>query len=367
MTAPTTTARPAGHLPDHDVRPADRTNIQRPAGIGESLATACALLVCVMARIPHRLVDAADIHGLVLRLVAVVVVVSGARCLARAPFTFVRSSSGRRWAATETKTLVVTALVGSALSLPLYALLRATPLWWLYAAALFAAVSVVGQLTAPFILRLESGRATAAPPELARRVHDVAALAGVHAGPVLVTGRPGRSGCNAYVAGLGSTRRIVLDGTLASWPGDLVDQVVAHEVGHCRLRHGARRLPLTLVAQAGTFAFAAVVLSWTPLLHWAGVTSAGDPRSFPLLLVVTPLLALPARCLLAWRDRSQEREADEFALMLLASPNDFTTMLDRAAAEGGAVRDLPWWRRAVASHPPIDERVRTCTRFASTV
>ncbi len=102
------------------------------------------------------------------------------------------------------------------------------------------------------------------------------------------------------------------------------------------------------------------------LLHWAGIAETGDPRSFPLLLLVTPLLVLPARCLLARYDRDQERAADDFALALLDSPDHFAAMLERAADEGGAPRHLPWWRRLTASHPPIDERASACMRYAST-
>lgn len=359
---------PAAQYPDHDVQTSGGRSLR--FGIAESLVTAFALVSCVVARVPHRLLDATGIQGWALRLVVVLAVVSGARALARAPFTFARSSCGRQWAATEIKTVVATLLVGATLTLPLYALLRATPAWWLYAAVLFGAVSGIGQLTMPFSLRLQPGPLAPAPPDLVERVRAIAARAGVDAGTVLVAGRSTArkkaSGCNAYVVGLGGTRRIVLDGTLAEWPADLVDQVVAHEIGHWRLGHASRRLPLALVAQLGTLALAAFLLSWAPLLSWAGVDHAGDPRSFPLLLLVTPFVALPARCLLSWRDRWQERTADRFALDLLAAPESFATMLDRAADEGGAPRHLPWWRRITASHPPIDERTLACTRYAST-
>ncbi|HEX2117931.1 MAG TPA: M48 family metalloprotease, partial [Acidimicrobiales bacterium] len=171
-----------------------------------------------------------------------------------------------------------------------------------------------------------------------------------------VAGKPGSRRCNAYVVGLGPTRQVVLAQAVAAWPAELVDQVVAHELGHVRLRHTARRLPLTLLAQLGTLAAAAAVLSFQPLLDWAGVASPGDPRSYPLLLVVGVLVALPARCLLAWRDRAQERAADRFALTLLERPDHFAAMLDRVAEESGTPRRLPWWRRLTASHPPVDER-----------
>jgi STE24 endopeptidase len=171
-----------------------------------------------------------------------------------------------------------------------------------------------------------------------------------------VAGKPGSRRCNAYVVGFGPSRQVVLERGVAAWPPELVDQVVAHELGHVRLHHTVARLPLTLLVQLGTLAAAAAVLSWPPLLHWAGIADIGDPRSYPLLLAAGAVVALPARCLLAWRDRAQERAADHFALTRLHRPDDFLTMLQRVAAESGTPRRLSWWRRLTASHPPLDER-----------
>jgi STE24 endopeptidase len=332
-------------------------------------------MVCVVARVPQRLLDATGIGGWVLSLAVVVATVTGARAVARAPFSFRRAPSPGAWVANELKAFVATTVLGGALTLPLYALLRATDMWWLLAALLFAAVTVIGQVAMPFGVRLQSGPLTDAPPPLAELVEEVATRAGVDVAAVSVSGGRGRgrggssrrttAGCNAYVVGLGPTRRIVLDGSLPEWPEPLVAQVVAHEIGHWRLGHARRRLPLAVAAQTATLALAALVLAATPLLCWAGAAAAGDPRSLPLLLLLTPALALPARCLLAWRDRSQERAADDFALNLLGAPADFSHMLERAADEGGAARTLPWWRRVVASHPPIDERMHACTQYAS--
>jgi len=220
----------------------------------------------------------------------------------------------------------------------------------------------------PLLLRARSGPTAPAPAELAERVRAIGRGADLDLGAgVLVTGARDGGPCNAYVVGLGPTRRVVLEHALAAWPPALVDQVVAHELGHWRLGHTARRLPLTILVQLATFAVAGWLFTTSLVLGWAGVPAAGDPRSYPMLLLLTPLLALPARCLLAWRERAQERAADAFALALLGAPDEFAAMLDRAADEGGAPRRLPRWRRLTASHPPIDERALACTRFASTI
>jgi STE24 endopeptidase len=257
--------------------------------------------------------------------------------------------------------------VGAALTIPLYALVRATTLWWLWAWILFAAVTVFTQAAMPLIIRVQTGALSPAPPPVAGRVAAVAARAGVDVGRgVLVADRATPKGprCNAYVVGCGPTRRVVLESGIAAWPPELLDQVVAHEIGHWRLRHTAARLPVALAAQLGTFALAAAVLSLRPLLAIAGVAGIGDPRSYPLLLALTTVIVLPARMVLAAYDRSQERAADRFALALLGQPGAFASMLDRAAEEGKAPRRLSWWDRSTASHPPIDERMIACERFA---
>jgi len=327
------------------------------------------LAVCVVARLPQRILGTTTaIRSWPVALVVVVSMVAGARAIARAPFTFRRSlhAGGNRgealvrWSAGEVKTTLAAVAAGTLTSLPLYALVRSTPHWWLAAWAMFASLTLLWQLGLPLFVRARSGSTASDTSPLAVRVQAVAAEAGVDLGEVLVAGKAGDGKVNAYVVGLGRTRRVVLEQDLAAWPPDLVDQVVAHELGHWRLGHLARRLPLTLLAELAALASAAAVLNWAALLRWAGVAGAGDPRSYPLLLIVGAAVALPVRCLLAALDRSQERAADRFALDLLERPDSFVAMLQRAADEGGAPRTLPWWQRLTASHPPIDERAAAC-------
>jgi STE24 endopeptidase len=371
ISAGTAQPLPDAERPAHLGRP-DLAPLQAPAGHGvgtaESLATGLALVVCLVARLPHRILDATGTRTWALALIVVISVVSGARAIARAPFTLRHSlqlnSNGttalRRWAGEELKIMIVSIVAGTVLTFPLYVLLRATATWWLPAWLLFATVTFLWQVAMPLAMRARASGPAPTLPELTARIQAVAEKAGVEVGDVIVTGKPGSHRGNAYVVGLGRTRRVVLERDLAAWPPELVDQVVAHELGHWRLGHGSRRLPLTLLAELAALVAAAGALSYSPLLHAAGITAAGDPRSYPLLLVLGAVVALPVRGLLAWRDRAQERAADRFALDVLGQPDVFDAMLQRAADESGAPRSLPWWRRLTASHPPIDERVAAC-------
>lgn len=330
---------------------------------GELAAQGLAVLLCVLGHVPARVLHAWPVRGWALQLVVIVAVVNGARVLARAPF----AASGKK-ASVGTRIrgplreLALTTAFGGALSVPFYAFLRTGGRWWLGAWLLFGIVTVAVQSAMPFVMPLVIGRLTPAPGPLVAQVGAVAAAAGVQVERVLVAAKPGRR-CNAYVVGTMRAKRVVLDGALAEWPTPIVGQVVAHEMGHVRLGHLRQRMAITVGVELMTFALAGAALADRGLLErWAGVTAAGDPRSYPLLLVLTPLVVAPARLALAWYDRRQERQADRFALELLQAPEDFVTMLDRAAAESAAPRMLSWPRRMFASHPPIAERIVMASR-----
>ncbi len=141
--------------------------------------------------------------------------------------------------------LGATIAVGAALTIPLYALIRASSAWWLWAWALFAVVTIAGQAAMPLIVRAQSGPMVTAPLPLAQRVRVIGAAAGGDVGRGVVGAghaSGGRPNCNAYLVGLGRTRQVVLEPGVAAWPPELVDQVVAHEIGHWCLGH-TQRLP----------------------------------------------------------------------------------------------------------------------------
>ncbi|MGH9125493.1 MAG: M48 family metalloprotease [Acidimicrobiales bacterium] len=354
---------------------------QREDGIGATIAASAAVVACTLTHLPDHLLSLTGVQGWVPGLVVVMALVNGARGVARAPFTYARREMSKaRWAAQTVSTLVAAVGIGVVLTIPLYALLRASSWWWLWAWALFAAVTVAGQFLMPLIMGRRLGPLEPAPAELALLVQTIESQVSVAsaesrgstrrgnsagAGVYVATDSPRpasrrSSQCNAYVLGLGRTRRVVLEPGMAAWPPTLIAQAVAHELGHWRLHHTARRLPLAVAVQLATFALAAAVLSFHPLLSWAGIASAGDPRSYPLLLALTAAFVFPARLILAAYDRGQERAADRFALHVLGDPDAYAAMLDLLGRNGDAFRELPWWRQLTATHPAIDQRIQDC-------
>jgi Zn-dependent protease with chaperone function len=221
------------------------------------------------------------------------------------------------WLGDRAKGLAVSLVLASAAWAAAVALARALPGWWALPAAASLALAVLFlSFVAPVVLEPLFNRFRPLEDEaLAVSLRLLSQRAGVPVRDVLVADASRRTTkVNAYVSGIGRTRRVVLFDTLleAADPG-AVRVVVAHELGHRRDRHVAK---LTLLGMAG--AAVAVALLWAAL-----GTRVGQARTLPeasLLLLAFQLVTLPAG---AWLSRRWERAADRCSLDLTEEPAAF--------------------------------------------
>jgi STE24 endopeptidase len=173
--------------------------------------------------------------------------------------------------------------------------------------------------------------------------------AGVPVREVLVADASRRSTkVNAYVSGLGSTRRVVLFDTLLarSRPREL-ELVLAHELGHRRFRHPAKATALGMLGAVGAV-----------LVLWAVLDDPGDLTVAPLVLLVGSLLELVGLPFQTALSRRWERQADRFSLELTRDRDAFVGV-HRALAEANlADLDPPrWLYRLIFTHPTPPERI----------
>jgi STE24 endopeptidase len=256
------------------------------------------------------------------------------------------------WYADLGKGLAVTIVLAAGAWAAVVALARALPGWWALPAGVALALAVLFlSFVAPVVLEPLFNRFRPLEDEaLAADLRRLSEQAGVPVRDVLVADASRRTTkVNAYVSGLGGTRRVVLFDTLleAADPGS-VRVVVAHELGHRRERHVAKLTLLAMVAAAGAVAFLWAVLG----------TRVADPRTLPeasLLLIALQVVLLPAG---SWLSRRYERDADRCSLELTEEPESF------ARAHTGLARrnlsDLAPPRLAYVllfSHPTPPERL----------
>jgi STE24 endopeptidase len=212
------------------------------------------------------------------------------------------------WLADEAKGLAVVVVLTTGAWAAVVGLGRALPgLWWLPAAAALALLTVFLAFVAPVVLEPLFNRfEPLADERLAGELRTLSADAGVPVGDVLVADASRRTTkSNAYVSGLGATRRVVLWDTLLASAGEReVKLVIAHELGHRRERHAAK---LTALFVAGG-AVGVVVLR--------AALGTPSPRDLPLALLLFTGLELVALPVVAAVSRRWERVADRWSLEL---------------------------------------------------
>ena len=221
------------------------------------------------------------------------------------------------WLGDRGKGLSVSIVLGAGAWAAAVALARVLPGWWaLPAGAALALAVLLLSFVAPIVLEPLFNRFRPLVDEtLAASLRLLSQRAGVPVREVLVADASRRTTkVNAYVSGIGRTRRVVVFDTLleAADPA-AVEVVVAHELGHRRDGHVAK---LTLLGMAG--AAVAVVLLWAVL----GTRVAG-PRTLPEALLLLLALELAALAPGAALSRRFERAADRCSLELTRHPAAF--------------------------------------------
>ena len=255
----------------------------------------------------------------------------------------------RGWWGDRAKALAVGAVTTCLFVSPLLALAHRFPHRWPWlAAAGGAALTLLVSFVAPVLLEPVFNRFRPLEGELAERVRAVAERAGVPVREVLVADASRRTRKqNAYVSGVGRTRRVVLWDTLLDAPPEEVELVVAHELGHRKHRHV---LWLTLLAMAGVAAFVVVLRLARP--H-------PQPADGPLVLLLGTLLELLALPFAAALSRRFERTADRFSLAVVGRREVFEAAHRRLALANLSDLEPPFLAYLLLfTHPTPPQRVR---------
>jgi Zn-dependent protease with chaperone function len=251
-----------------------------------------------------------------------------------------------------------------------YLLLRKSPRrWWLYAALATIPVTTVVLVVSPILVDpLFNEFGPLDDQVLESRILALARRAGISESRVYQVNKSiDTKRVNAYVTGVGQTKRIVLWDTLLDKlePGQIAF-VVAHEMGHFVLRH-----VLALIALAATLALASLYLIHRVagrlirrFGHRFGFTQLSDPASLPLLILLGTAVSLATTPLMLAFTRHQEHEADRFALELTHDNRSAATAFVRLQEENLAVPRpgvlFMLWR---GSHPALGDRVDFANRY----
>src|SRR3954449_1595944 len=232
--------------------------------------------------------------------------------------------------------------------------------WWALGAVAVVVLSAVFVYLSPVLIdpvfnkfeRLSNSPIRSQVLELAKR-------AGVDVGQVYRVDASRRTtGVNAYVNGLGHTKRVVLYDTLIDdFPEDQVRSVVAHELAHVKHRDLPRGLLwLALVAPAAVFLV-------QQLAERMGARPG--PSALPALALSAGLVSLVIGSASNVMSRRVEASADAFALRTTRDPAAFIQLERRLAITNVAEPDPPGiFQLLFGTHPTTRERIGTGEAWA---
>jgi STE24 endopeptidase len=167
---------------------------------------------------------------------------------------------------------------------------------------------------------------------------------------------------NAYLSGLGNTRRIVIaDNLLKNFTLDEAEVVFAHELGHHVHKDVLKGIIWSSLMYLGTFYFTSLILKKVNLYLSYEVS---DISNFPVLALSIGVILFLFNIPLNFYSRKRERNADEFALKTTGKVDAFITSMAKFTNRDLAdAHPHPFIEFFLYTHPSIGKRINYAQEF----
>ncbi|HJU24789.1 MAG TPA: M48 family metallopeptidase [Casimicrobiaceae bacterium] len=269
--------------------------------------------------------------------------------------------------------------VATALGLPLVFVVlwlmdRAGAFWWLFVWIAWMAFQLLVLVLYPTVIAPLFNRFSPLPAGAAReRIERLLARCGFKASGLFVMDGSKRSGHgNAYFTGFGRAKRVVFfDTLLARLDPEEIEAVLAHELGHFRLRHVVKRV----VWSAAFSLVLLALLAWLARAPWfyaglgipAGDVSVAMSRpgvALALFMLALPVFTFVLAPLAAAYSRRHEFEADAFAARHASASALVAALIKLYEDNAATLTPDPLHSAFYDSHPPAAVRVARLTALA---
>jgi STE24 endopeptidase len=239
-------------------------------------------------------------------------------------------------------------------------------LWWLIAGLAFAFVSVILATIVPVVILPIFNKYTPIQnKELTERLEKILSKGGLKSSGFFKEDMSRQTKKeNAFLAGLGKTRRVVLgDNLMESMSIPEIESIIAHEVGHYKHRHIWKNLVVGTVQGLVVF----FILNWMMRILFSPFLSSTtwNLTLFPVFAIlmggISGFLFGPLSNALS---RHFERQSDRYALKSIQDKNPFMTAMAGLADRNLSNAYPEWWIKLLYySHPPIGERLKMAEDF----
>ena len=175
---------------------------------------------------------------------------------------------------------------------------------------------------------------------------------------------------NAYFTGFGVSKRVVFyDTLLAKLSAGEVDAVLAHELGHFKHKHIAKRIVSMFAMTLVGFA----LLGWLAAQNWfykglgvePSLQDPNDALALLLFMLAVPLFTFFVSPVFAQLSRKHEFDADAYAVRQTSGVDLSTALLKLYEDNASTLTPDPLFVKFYYSHPSASERLARMGSAAS--
>ncbi len=262
--------------------------------------------------------------------------------------------------------------VGALIGLPLVWVVltlmeQSGALWWLYAWLVWSGFQVLIMLLYPTVIAPLFNKFTPlADASLKARIEGLMTRVGFASKGLFVMDGSKRSAHgNAYFSGFGGAKRIVFFDTLIErLAPQEIEAVLAHELGHFKLKHIVKRISVMFALSLGFLA----LLGWLKTQPWFYMGLGVNPLALPgasndamallLFMLVLPVFTFLLGPLTSLSSRKHEFEADAFAAQHTDARDLVSALVKMYEDNASTLTPDPLHSAFYDSHPPASIRIR---------
>ena len=259
------------------------------------------------------------------------------------------------------KEITLAGVLGGPLVLAaLWLMMRAGPVWWLWAfGGCVALMLALGWAWPVLIAPLFNRFSPLADPALRARIDALLARCGFHSSGVFVIDGSRRSAHgNAYFTGFGRHKRIVFFDTLLQ---DLeppeIEAVLAHELGHFRLHHVRSMMAVSIATLFVGFALLGWLARQSAFYAALGVPHPSPHAALLLFALAAPVVLEFTAPLGAMWSRRHEFQADRFAARHADARQLASALVKLYRSNASTLTPDRLYAAVHYSHPPATERI----------
>ena len=269
--------------------------------------------------------------------------------------------------------LIKSSIVGAVIGLPLLWVVltlmdKSGDLWWFYTWLVWSGFQLLMIAIYPSVIAPMFNKFT--PLEdasLKQRIESLMARVGFASRGLFVMDGSKRSAHgNAYFSGFGRAKRIVFFDTLLSrLEPQEIEAVLAHELGHFKLRHIVKRVAVMFAMSLAFLALLGYLKGQAWFYTGLGVlpfmNASNDGMALVLFVLVLPVFTFPLAPLSSITSRKHEFEADAFAARHTDGRHLVSALVKMYEDNASTLTPDPLHSAFYDSHPPASVRVKHLT------